>query len=188
MTKLMTDEIFVPENSKPGIMLSGGADSSLLLWMLINQNVSVSTFTIERKTGVLENSKKIIDWINDYFNSSVCYPIEVRNATELHNMQVRLASREIFKRNLASHLYFGITQNPPVPLSGNIPVRNPVVNNSKLLTPFWNFDKRDILRIYRKYNIMDLFNITQSCQLYTNIHCGSCFHCLEREWGFINGI
>ena len=45
----MQEKLFIsiPVNSKPGIMLSGGADSSLLLWFLTHQNVHLKTFTID---------------------------------------------------------------------------------------------------------------------------------------------
>lgn len=182
----MLDTIFVPANAKLGIMLSGGADSSLLLWLLAKQNTPVTTFTMERKSGVLRNSVRIINWVNEYFNIKLPQPIKVGNLNEHHSMQVRTASREIFSRKLVSHLYFGVTQNPPVELPGNAPVRNPITSD-KLIAPFWNYNKQDIVRLYRKYNIMDLFDLTQSCQIYTDRHCGECFHCQERAWG-LNGI
>ncbi len=184
---LNSNDFLLPLDSKPGLMLSGGADSSLLLWLLVKNNFNLTTFTIERKHGELENSKKIVDWVNNYFKSSIPYPVMMQPESNDHSMHIRFALRKIFQKKLASHLYFGITQNPPVKLSGNVPIRHST-DNEKLITPFWHLNKQHIIHLYKNFDIMELFDITNSCQIYVDKHCGECFHCQERSWGLNNGI
>ena len=57
--------------------------------------------------------------------------------------------------------------------------------------PFHNFDKKDIAKLYKKYDLMsDLFNLTQSCignsaeTKKGTIACEKCFWCLEKYWAF----
>lgn len=61
--------------------------------------------------------------------------------------------------------------------------------------PFRFVDKSEVLKMYKQHDIMDLFNITRSCEgefdniNYTNYikgqtvpECGYCFWCKERAW------
>lgn len=58
--------------------------------------------------------------------------------------------------------------------------------------PIINFDKKGVAELYEKFNLMDtLFNETRSCEHWdkekTNnftTHCGECWWCDERKWGF----
>ena len=57
--------------------------------------------------------------------------------------------------------------------------------------PFHNYDKRDIAKLYKEYNLMSsLFNITQSCVAGEEetkkgtIACKKCYWCLEKYWAF----
>jgi hypothetical protein len=55
--------------------------------------------------------------------------------------------------------------------------------------PFANLDKKGIKEIYDHFNLMDtLFPITKSCESKTydwsTPHCGWCWWCHERRWGF----
>ena len=52
------------------------------------------------------------------------------------------------------------------------------------IKPFFNLDKKEIAKLYRQHNLLDtLFPLTISC--ITEIsHCGECWFCKERIWGF----
>jgi hypothetical protein len=59
------------------------------------------------------------------------------------------------------------------------------------IIPFANADKSAVKQMYDHYNMIeDLYSVTYSCEeVPTNktqplVHCGHCFFCLERWWGF----
>lgn len=104
--------------------------------------------------------------------------------------------------------YFNaVTHNPDIVIEGAMPTRNidPTPENlSKMITthmgrisshPFRFIDKSWIYSQYKKHNILDLYNITRSCEgefedityeTYTPGQyvpvCGKCFWCAERAW------
>jgi len=102
--------------------------------------------------------------------------------------------------------YAGKTKNPSDPtITKGMPDRNPTVEDPNELVkehngvtvchPFLYTEKDWIVEQYIKYDIMDLFNITRSCEgdfdhlnykTYTPgqyvPECGECFWCQERNW------
>jgi 7-cyano-7-deazaguanine synthase in queuosine biosynthesis len=53
--------------------------------------------------------------------------------------------------------------------------------------PFVNTDKKAIASLYVEHNLMDsLFPVTRSCEDLNTVrgHCGTCWWCEERLWGF----
>jgi 7-cyano-7-deazaguanine synthase in queuosine biosynthesis len=60
--------------------------------------------------------------------------------------------------------------------------------NMLKMRPFRNIDKKGIAELYEKFGLLDtLFPITRSCELTTtdfSEHCGTCWFCEERKWGF----
>jgi hypothetical protein len=53
-------------------------------------------------------------------------------------------------------------------------------------TPFVNINKREIAKLYKNLEIEDLYPVTRSCEslTLTTGHCGKCWWCKERIWGF----
>ena len=98
-----------------------------------------------------------------------------------------------------------VTANPPIEemklhnfLNNSDRYRN--TNNEATVTktrlggtmykPWVNIDKRFIAHIYNKEKITQLlYPLTKSCiseySTYENRHCGTCWWCKEREWGFL---
>jgi 7-cyano-7-deazaguanine synthase in queuosine biosynthesis len=72
--------------------------------------------------------------------------------------------------------------------------RNLLHATNTIYTPWYNIDKYKIAEIYKKYTLLDnLFNYTRSCEWEPGKidisnpgldHCGVCWWCQEREWGF----
>jgi 7-cyano-7-deazaguanine synthase len=52
--------------------------------------------------------------------------------------------------------------------------------NMRILTPFITMDKRDILRLARKYDLP--FGITYYCHSGGVVPCGKCISCKERDF------
>ncbi len=63
-------------------------------------------------------------------------------------------------------------------------------NNRIWWHPWTNWDKQDLAELYNNLSIMDtLFPLTRSCEgmgseILAGKHCGECWWCLERLWGF----
>ncbi len=123
------------------------------------------------------------------------------------NIQQRSYAEFICKTNNVDTYYNAVTRNPRnVEFKGMVE-RDIEMNESNthlqkvmhmgflVCHPFRFIDKSWILNQYRKRNIMDLLNITRSCEgefeniTYDNYQvgqyvpvCNQCFWCLERNW------
>jgi hypothetical protein len=123
------------------------------------------------------------------------------------NIQSRAYAEYICKKHDIDAFYNGVTCNPRLVEFNGMPERDiePTGNNMHLLAmehlgimvfhPFRFTDKSAIVKMYSSLGIMELFNITRSCEGeivgidYTNYTpgqyvpiCGKCFWCKEREW------
>lgn len=59
------------------------------------------------------------------------------------------------------------------------------------IIPFVNLNKKAVKEMYDHYNVMEkLYPVTYSCETIPEtknnplVHCGHCFFCSERQWGF----
>jgi hypothetical protein len=67
------------------------------------------------------------------------------------------------------------------------------VSNDFSQRPFGNNDKKYVAKYYKKYNVLEsLYPYTHSCEAFEKatdhdgnaLHCGHCYFCAERWWGF----
>ena len=126
------------------------------------------------------------------------------------NIQIRAFAEYVcFKNNIDAY-YNGVTKNPDEDLGG-MAERNitPTDDNKHLLImehmgklaihPFRFISKDIIISMYKKENVVELFNITRSCEGtfdwldYKNYKkgelvpvCNECFWCRERDWAVDN--
>lgn len=123
------------------------------------------------------------------------------------NIQQRAYAEYICKAHDISAYYNGVTRNPQLSKFNGMHERDiEKTEENKHLEymihmdvvashPFRFVDKSWVLQQYKKQDIMDLFNITRSCEgeiaginytTYINGQdvpvCGECFWCKEREW------
>jgi 7-cyano-7-deazaguanine synthase in queuosine biosynthesis len=123
------------------------------------------------------------------------------------NIQSRAYAEYICKKYNMDAFYNGVTRNPRLAAFNGMCERDvePAADNKHLLAmehmgfmayhPFRFTDKSEIVKMYKALDIMDLFEITRSCEGtidgidYTNYTsgqyvptCGKCFWCKEREW------
>ena len=123
------------------------------------------------------------------------------------NIQSRAYAEYICKKYNIDAFYNGVTRNPRLALLNSMDERDidPTEDNKHLLEmkhmgfmayhPFRFTDKSKIVKMYNELGIMDLFEITRSCEgeiagiNYTNYIpgqyvpvCGECFWCKERGW------
>jgi len=171
------------EPSRCGILMSGGFDS-YVLYNTIGKNNIGKIFNLKRSDR-FDNRQHIEELIgrNDIID------IDEKPDWNAGNRIINLLEivLDIYGTDIDA-LYFGINHIPhlyhfPEFAQTTPPHRPWRIDNSKILkTPF--------LHLY-KYHIIDLANrleldvsATQSCLNRLDSHCGECWQCDEREWGY----
>lgn len=190
-----------------GVVVSGGADSALLLYFLLKFSTrKLHIFTLSSLHKVITNTKNSIDVVskcaeltNNYnFEHHIKYIPENQENESLFYLPKKLITQ--------GYIYSGITADPPKEItdtfifpSTETHVRDPnklrptVAGN--ICRPWTNIDKKKIAEIYKEYDLIDsLFPLTRSCEWTVNMideipdpgskHCGQCWWCQERKWGF----
>ena len=187
-----------------GISCSGGADSSLLLYILMKYATgpihvftcvldSKNRSTVKSAANVLSN---IIDLTGNYnVYHHFHFVKEGKRIEELFKQQMQFVEHKT-----VDWLYTAITQNPPFEVQRTFKepsrenherhplVQRPVyMQDQPIYMPFTNIDKQTIAKMYMELNLMvSLFPVTRSCEslTLTTGHCGECWWCEERLWGF----
>ena len=184
-----------------GISFSGGADSSLLLYILMQNHADqIHVFTCANKLKMYSAAKvsqQVLEYCVDLTgNNNVIHHIwfvKEQDDGNLFGIQHHYQDLGIVTVN-----YTAITANPPKWVTDGFrdfdtqqaardpTVIRPVCSKNKHW-PFINIDKSRISNMYRELDITDrLFPLTRSCES-TDIsrgHCGKCWWCEERQWGF----
>jgi hypothetical protein len=214
----------IPEQyTKLAVNCSGGADSSILLYLVAKYlkdnnrtNTTLSVLTCANDFKHRWNARKAADIINyvidelewNQFDMHYAYYRDVQDYKYFHEVEEKL-----FSDNRIDLIISGITSNPTEPgpvfiedSSGNmvdivetgLDDRNtggiaPTLEQGKWYMPFVNVDKRFVAAMYEQNNVMDMFDMTRSCEAIPNgkykenfefESCGSCWWCLERKWAF----
>ena len=198
-----------------GIMVSGGVDSSILLYYLMNNTTdTIHIYTTGSNLKFRRNSivapvvvEKCIQLTG---NNNVVHHIHYDEAATDSSM-CDAPKNDVESGNL-NRVYDGTTMNPPNEVASKfVPVfdfdysrkddGNNVMyyHNDKFYMPWANTNKQGIAKMYREENLIDtLLQVTRSCEYDTtcdyftknNIkdpglgHCGECWWCKEKEWGF----
>jgi hypothetical protein len=180
---------------KYGIMLSGGIDSAVLLYLLLatakekNFKLDIQPFSMIKHDHSYKYVNSIIDYFNQQFDTTVPETVLVGNPNVHHRMQSTIATGAVFKNYPNIHTLFnGINQNPPQPWGNpdweypNRPA--PGYTVKKMQFPFLHLYKTDIIDLMFKHSQEKLMDITHTCTELTDARCGQCFQCSERAWAF----
>lgn len=200
MNKINLNNITIDIHSgEIGILHSGGADSAILLYILMKHctgkiNVYTCANTLKGRVNpkiALDVISKCIDLTN---NSNVLhhtYFVTEQTFTTL------FANANNFLKDV-SIMYTGATAFPPLDIlhtfKNNTEIfhkRNPnelrPLYTGKYYAPFFNHNKKDIFNLYTSLELIDkLYPITRSCEdlKLRSGHCGNCWWCEERIWAF----
>jgi len=186
-------------NETKNIFVSGGADSALLLYNLLREQpeteTRILTWTNKRKHyRSVKTSVNVLNWcINATGNNNVVHIIKYADN------QWEGSLEELSKYSDNYKICFGITSFPKEPIDFGFPKlskndprtdsstnKNVWLADGQVYAPYINYDKKDIARMYKDNNLMDLFKLTSSCETTENLdhHCGRCWWCKERYWAF----
>jgi 7-cyano-7-deazaguanine synthase in queuosine biosynthesis len=190
-----------------GVMVSGGADSAILLCLLMKYNTGpIYVFTTghveKRCLNVVHATKVIHKCMQLTGNSNILHRINYCETSAGYRDAVSSVTEGT--EDIITKYYSGITANPPesvidtfvkTPISAGIDITRdpmttyPTLKYDKLYQPWINIDKSVIAKIYDMNNLRELFAVTRSCECFhaedePTIHCGECWWCQERQWGF----
>jgi 7-cyano-7-deazaguanine synthase in queuosine biosynthesis len=190
-----------------GVLVSGGADSALLLYKLLSSyKATVHIFTVAIGTDEQVDVKASVDVVNACIkltgNKNIEHHITYTEKDTSKPKQLQGLAKEYYDNGSICRIFHGITQTPPADVLKNWDIsltapnsawrdpgakRNP--GTGHVTRPWTNIDKKGIASLYREYNLMDtLFCYTKSCtnaeSTVANYHCGKCWWCYERKWAF----
>ena len=187
-----------------GIAHSGGADSGILLYILMkNSSYPIHVFTCANRKKFYTNGRVSFNVIEKCMeltgNMNV---IQHSYFVENQTFESLFGPIEYFyKLNMIKYIYTGITNLPPSDELPNnfddprlINNRNPTVikdfysgNDKQFYMPLTNSNKKDVYNLYKALDRLDdLFPLTRSCESLEikSGHCGKCWWCEERQWAF----
>ncbi|CAB4241682.1 Queuosine biosynthesis protein QueC [uncultured Caudovirales phage] len=183
-----------PQHKRIGVMVSGGADSAILLYLLAlerkmsNSDHELITITVPRTDGAWDYAGPIVSFVNNLLGTSIPQPIMVGDPTLHHSDQTNSGERDARKKHNIEHIFYGSQKHPPVPMPGEYPSRPDrveYVNNAGIVTttcPFALLDKRHTMALYEIFQVWSLIELTHSCTAQTKGRCGECYNCVERAW------
>ena len=188
--------IELPEHkSRVGVMLSGGADSAILLYLLClerkmgNLPHEIIPYTVPRGDGAWNYVYDIVSYIRNALDCELPDSIQVGDPNLHHSKQGR--SGELAARELGmEHFYYGSQMTPPpeFPMPGDYPARpDKLEYDIGISCPFALCDKRNTIDLYSAFDQWDLLALTHSCTAQTEGRCGECFNCTERKWALNAG-
>jgi 7-cyano-7-deazaguanine synthase in queuosine biosynthesis len=198
-------DIDIHDDRPIGISLSGGADSAVLFYILLKetaQPIHIYTFLGEEKRAVAEPvvDRVIAKCVELTGNRNIVHHkeyIDVQTPRLIYGiMGERIREKEV------DIIYTGMTKFPPDDVVNTFEEkledwlyenrkaseeRELYFGNNSFYRPFMNIDKKDVSKLYSSLDLLDsLYPITRSCEnIYSpDKHCGKCFWCEERHWGF----
>ena len=199
--------IDIPEQySKVGVKISGGADSAIIAYMLALykksvRNIELIPITVINAIKPHQHifAQKVVSFIEEElkvkFNHHQIKPEPVDPTR--YGEEQSIFVRSLRKQGIVETHFTGITENPDADFktdyTGDV-TRDKSLGSKPTVDlysfhPFANINKKAVAEIYSHYDLMDtLFPITRSCENskvhFTKPHCGKCWWCLERQWGF----
>lgn len=180
--------------SKLAVLYSGGADSTLLYYLVISsimQNYpekSLDLIIVDRYNNPVDRATTLYNNIRSTIRDSVTRLRFIPLSDSVPgNLQVLRAVDKI-KADYDA-IFWGINQYPD---DNSIRPKNSSYQINfdtfkapdKLHLPFAKFKKTDIIETYVKLGITDILYNTHSCGEPVDQPCGECFNCRERIWAF----
>jgi hypothetical protein len=174
----------------------------------LNTNVYIITTNMIGKAYQVEYSTKVWKWCWNKFEN-VTLKDHVTNECNPDNEDYAGVQRklldELYNNKTIDRHYMGVTANPPEEVyetfddikggdwidARDSNTKKPQTSKSKSWhRPFVNTNKAGIKELYDQFNLLEpgsLFDQTRTCEEWTNDfskHCGKCWFCKERLWGF----
>lgn len=181
----ITKDLLNVDNLKPtdkiGVLLSGGMDSALLLYLLaVHTPNELCCFTVKKHDGADFYVDRIVDWINSRLNTNISYSLRVGNPN-LHHEKIIVNALYLIKNECDVFYLAGNSYPADVLPDGPRRVKT---DGNRVRQPFFDCYKTDILRSYIEYDIIELLTYTHTCTEQSRGRCRVCWQCKERSWAF----
>lgn len=172
-----------------GLGFSGGMDSTILLYELLNktkEHIVCITHDIRlHNTVAYKNAAKVLtnfesDRITHYIDST--YELNRFQTYVRAIVKFKLTDFYVGTTKIAEHI---LNDTRHTMMNGNdrIDFRNQIMSGVKMHQPYFDLYRTDIIKKYIKYDIIDIMNMTNSCDKSIEIPCGECQGCRDRKWG-----
>lgn len=170
------------------ILFSGGMDSSILLYLLSkqlkkeNRDIPIHCYTMPNVS-----SHRTVLRITKWFEERNYH---FTNLLLRKQFLIRDLVENILTVNVG-YVYTGCNKvvedkfTPTVYIEHDTPPFRGQPFGEKHIRPFIDMDKREVMELYIKENVMDLLAITRSCGSkisFESKKCGGCYFCMERQW------
>lgn len=192
------------------LKISGGADSAIVAYMLCEYvtkerpDIKIIPITTIHPAKPYQEiyAKRVIEHLQQKFGNifGKHYVNIADSADDYIKAQERLWKQASEIEQIDTN-YSGITANPPKEITEQHSHDGPVDNRNgknfpvivgKFRRHLSNIDKKGVAELYKTLGVIDtLFPITRSCEAHEeseeydiNKHCGECWWCMERHWGF----
>lgn len=166
----------IPSEGTVGLYLSGGVESSLLLYLLAKLNVNVRCYTIIQPNVCVRRIRDIITWVNDTLNTNLSFLEEIHDKNPTSDRTFVRWILLYFRTGEIDNFVIGSNKFMP-----HLPERR-YFEHERVIIPFKDMYKNEIVQLYRDHNIWELLEITHSCYIQKYGHCGTCLNCTERVW------
>lgn len=196
-----------------GIKISGGADSALVAYMLASyvmkyrRDIVIIPITLNAEGKHYQQifASKVLAKISEL--TGVVFGTHYYKTISAATSELYVTGQEnfvydLYKNKIIQGHFVGITANPSESDAPHLFGPNkglPSDDRKKLAEkrpqfdggswrPLINTDKKGVAEHYARLNLMEsLFPLTRSCEAFTedfSHHCGKCWFCQERLWGF----
>jgi 7-cyano-7-deazaguanine synthase in queuosine biosynthesis len=205
------EKFFQTNKKNIGLWLSGGVDSTLILYFLCKFITETKTFDkkifpiiavqtdnvnskCEEKTLlIIEQIKMMYPEVKINLLERMTYSRSPNELTRVvKQMKLRVRSKMFIKKHNLDILIQGPTMNPSENIGKSYSTRDTYRDKPQIeyreYYPWWNVDKKFTAFQYQKYNLMqNLFTLTESCiedREKKSFPCKECFWCEEKYWAF----
>ena len=186
----------IPQYERIGVLVSGGTDSTLLLYQLSKTHPKSKLYLWSGSR--LDDGQFNLKHINDILVELKLNNIGANNIVTFKDREDGKQKRSKLHKQFVDMFNLdcmvnGFTLNPPEDLGKGRDEKRDTVRSEKsenngitYYMPFVKLTKKDIAKRYEDYGIRDsLFPLTVSCEAVEPPRpCKKCWWCKERHWGF----
>lgn len=170
-----------------GVFVSGGIDSALLYYLLMEENRRIGNLhvikplTILRKEGSKYFANLVVSHVQSVFGQTYQAPEILGNTDLPEDQQVKSGVNQAYRKGFGK-VYVGVIDQIDDHMIGWQKIG--YEENDFYKIPLKNLQKFHIIDLVRQLNQEALFYITHACDQLEISRCNTCNGCRERIWGF----